>query len=97
MPKGYWVVRVSVHDEAKYPEYLAAARPAFAKYEAKFIVRGGVYEKMEGSARDRNVIVEFKDLTTALGCYQSREYQAARSLRQKYAESDFIIVQGVGD
>ena len=28
MPKAYWIVRVSVRDEARYPEYLAAAKPA---------------------------------------------------------------------
>ncbi|HVI16116.1 MAG TPA: DUF1330 domain-containing protein [Pseudolabrys sp.] len=96
MSKGYWIVRVSVHDQARYPEYLAAAQPAFAKYGAKFIIRGGIYEKMEGSDRERNVVVEFKDHATAMACYQSPEYQAARSLRQKYANSDFVIVKGVG-
>ncbi len=41
MPKAYWIVRVSVRDPERYPEYLAAARPAFEKYGAHFIVRGG--------------------------------------------------------
>jgi uncharacterized protein (DUF1330 family) len=96
MLKGYWIVRVSVRDQDRYPEYLAAARPAFAKYDAKFIVRGGNYETMEGNARERNVVVEFKDRATAIACYRSPEYQAAKSLRQRYAESDFIVVDGVG-
>ena len=29
MAKAYWIVRVSVHQPAQYPAYLAAARPAF--------------------------------------------------------------------
>jgi uncharacterized protein (DUF1330 family) len=33
-----------VRDEARYPEYLAAAKPAFEKFGANFIVRGGGYE-----------------------------------------------------
>ena len=94
MPKGYWIVRVSVRDEARYPDYLAAARPAFEKFDANFLVRGGAFETMEGQARERNVVVEFKDREAALACYQSPEYQAARALRQKYADSDFIIVEG---
>jgi uncharacterized protein (DUF1330 family) len=49
---------------------------------------------MEGSARDRNVVVEFKDSATAFACYQSPEYQAARAIRQKYADADFIIIEG---
>lgn len=96
MLKAYWIVRVSVRDQDRYPEYLAAARPAFAKYDAKFIVRGGNGETMEGNARERNVVVEFKDRATAIACYRSPEYQAAKSLRQRYAESDFIVVDGVG-
>ena len=94
MPKGYWIVRVSVHDEARYPDYLAAARPAFEKFGANFLVRGGAFQAMEGHARERNVVVEFKDPATALACYRSAEYQAARTLRQKYADSDFVIVEG---
>jgi uncharacterized protein (DUF1330 family) len=43
MAKGYWIVRVSVKDQAEYPAYLQAARVAFEKYDARFIVRGGKY------------------------------------------------------
>jgi len=95
MSKGYWIVRVSVRDQYRYPEYLTAAQPAFAKYGTRFIIRGGNYETMEGDARERNVVVEFDDLATAIACYRSPEYQAAKSLRQKYAESDFVVVDGV--
>ena len=34
MAKAYWIVRVSVHQPAQYPDYLAAARPAFEKFDA---------------------------------------------------------------
>jgi uncharacterized protein (DUF1330 family) len=94
MPMAYWIVRVSVRDADRYPDYLTAARPAFEKFGARFIVRGGAFESMEGSARDRNVVVEFADCTTALACYRSAEYQAAKAVRQKYADADFIIIDG---
>jgi uncharacterized protein (DUF1330 family) len=97
LSKAYWIVRVSVHDERRYPEYLAAAAPAFQKFGARFIVRGGVFETMEGNARERNVVVEFKDRSTAFACYQSPEYQGARTIRQKYADADFIIIDGAPD
>lgn len=95
MSKAYWIVRVSVRDETRYPEYLAAAKPAFDKFGARFIVRGGAFETMEGAARDRNVVVEFADLATATACYRSPEYETAKAIRQKYAEADFIIIDGV--
>ena len=96
MPKAYWIVRVSVRDQARYPDYLAAAQPAFEKYGANFVVRGGAYEVVEGNARDRNVVVEFRDRSTAKACYDSPQYRAARLIRQKYASADFIIIDGAG-
>ena len=94
MPKGYWIVRVSVHNQERYPDYLAAAKPAFEKFGANFIVRGGSFDSMEGTSRDRNVVIEFKDAATAKACYQSSQYQAAKTIRQKYAEADVIIIEG---
>jgi uncharacterized protein (DUF1330 family) len=94
MPKGYWIVRVSVRDEARYPDYLAAAKSAFEKYGARFIVRGGAFDLMEGDARERNVVVEFSDRATAKACYESPEYRAARLIRQRYADADFLIIEG---
>jgi|HubBroStandDraft_6_1064221.scaffolds.fasta_scaffold1812231_1 uncharacterized protein (DUF1330 family) len=96
MSKGYWIVRVTVRDQRRYPQYLTAAQAAFNKYEARFLVRGGEFETMEGQSRERNVVVEFKDRATAVACYHSPEYQAAKLLRQKYAETDFIIIDGAG-
>ena len=94
MPKGYWIVRVSVRNTEKYPEYLEAAQSAFKKFGARFHVRGGRYAAPEGTARDRNVVVEFKDFDTAVACYESPEYCSARAIRQANADADFLIVEG---
>ena len=55
-------------------------------------MRGGAFEAMEGHARERNVVVEFKDRATADGCYRSPDYQSTRAIRQKHADTDFIII-----
>lgn len=94
MSKGYWVVRVSVKNADNYPAYIAAAKTAFDKFGAQFLVRGGRYTAPEGVARDRNVVVEFRDYDTALACYQSPEYQAARKIRIANADADFLVVEG---
>ena len=94
MPKAYWIAHVNVTDEEHYPEYLKAGAPVYEKYGARFVVRGGKCEGMEGHTRPRNVVVEFKDYETALAAYNSEEYQIAKSLRNKYADSDFLIVEG---
>ena len=94
MSKAYWIVRVTVRNAERYPDYLAAAKPAFAKYGARFLVRGGDYEAMEGTARERNVVVEFQDYATAQACYRSPEYETAKAIRQANAEADLIIIEG---
>jgi uncharacterized protein (DUF1330 family) len=94
MPKAYWIVHVSVHDSEHYPEYLTAAIPVFEKFGANFIVRGGAYDVMEGSERERNFVIEFRDRATAMACYESPEYQAAVAIRQKYSDADLIIIDG---
>jgi uncharacterized protein (DUF1330 family) len=94
MNKGYWIVRVSVHNQNNYPDYLKAAQPAFSKFGARFIVRGGRFECREGEARERNVVVEFRNYATAIACYESAEYQAARAIRNANADADLVIVEG---
>jgi uncharacterized protein (DUF1330 family) len=71
MPKAYWIARVDVYDAEAYKAYVAANAEPFAKYGARFLVRGGASERMEGGSRSRNVVIEFKDMETALACYRS--------------------------
>lgn len=95
MPKAYWIAHVDVTDEEHYPEYLKAGAPVYEKYGARFVVRGGRHDRMEGKQRSRHVVVEFKDYETALAAYNSEEYQLAKALRNRFAESEFLIVEGV--
>ena len=94
MAEGYWVARVDVTDPAGYQKYVAANAAAFRKYGARFIVRGGQSEAPEGTARARNVVLEFADYATALACYRSAEYQAAKALRDGCGEADLLIIEG---
>jgi uncharacterized protein (DUF1330 family) len=94
MPKAYWVVRVDVTSPDAYKQYVAANAKPFAKYGAKFLVRGGQAESREGSARARNVVIEFKDYATAKACYDSPEYRDAMKLRENASDADLVIVEG---
>jgi uncharacterized protein (DUF1330 family) len=94
MAKGYWIVRIDVSDPEAYKAYVAANAVAFAKFGARFLVRGGKFETVEGESRARNVVIEFKDYVTALACYRSPEYAAAMTLRARVATADIIIVEG---
>jgi uncharacterized protein (DUF1330 family) len=94
MAKGYWIARVDVRDPERYKDYVATAKPAFEKYGAKFLARGGAYEGMEGKARARNVVIEFPSLQAAKDCYNSPEYQAAKAIRVTVADAEMVLVEG---
>jgi uncharacterized protein (DUF1330 family) len=94
MPKAYWIARVDVSNPDGYKDYVAANAAAFSKYGARFIVRGGKYEAPEGTPRERNVVLEFKDYETAVACYNSPEYARAKALRVDHSEADLIIIEG---
>ena len=94
MPKAYWIARIDVADVEQYKKYVAANASAFAAYGAKFLVRAGAFETMEGSSRSRNVVIEFPSYQAAKDCYHSPAYQAAMALRVPVASGDLIIVEG---
>ena len=94
MAKGYWIARVDVRDPAQYQHYVNANAEAFATYGARFLVRSGPFEAVEGSHRPRNVVIEFASHAQALACWNSAEYQRARALRLDVAEADVVIVEG---
>ncbi|MDQ1183938.1 DUF1330 domain-containing protein [Agrobacterium larrymoorei] len=95
MTKAYWIARVDVRDAERYKDYVATAKPAFERYGAKFIARGGAFTELEGQARARNVIIEFPSMQHAVDCYNSQEYQAAAKIRQEVADAEMVVVEGV--
>ncbi len=95
MTKAYWIARVDVRDAERYKDYVATAKPAFDRYGAKFIARGGAFTELEGQARARNVIIEFPSMQHAVDCYNSEEYQAAAKIRQEVADAEMVVVEGV--
>ena len=94
MPKAYWIAHVDVRDPERYKDYVSTARPAFEKYGAKFLARGGAYEALEGKGRGRNVVIEFPSMQAARDCYNSADYQAAKAIRITVADAEMLLVEG---
>ncbi len=93
--KGYWIAHVHVNDPERYKLYVSGAAPAFERYGAKFLVRGGEVSELEGAlGRERNVVIEFASYRTALDCYHSDTYQEAMKHRQAASEGMLSIVEG---
>lgn len=95
MAKGYWIARVDVRDCERYKDYVSTARPAFERFGANFLARGGALTELEGKARARNVVIEFPSVQHAIDCYNSPEYQAAAKIRQEVADAEMVIVEGI--
>jgi uncharacterized protein (DUF1330 family) len=95
MAKGYWIAHVDVRDPERYKDYVAAAKPAFERYGATFLARGGTVSPLEGKARSRNVVIEFPSLQHAVDCYNSPEYQIAAKIRQEVADAEMLVVEGI--
>ena len=94
MTKGYWIGRVDVDDDDAYMAYVKANAGPFATFGAKFLIRGGSFENPEGTARARNVVIEFPSYQAALDCYNSPDYQAAKALRDPVSTGDIVIIEG---
>ena len=94
MAKGYWIGQVDVSDPEGYKTYISENAKAFRKYGARFLIRGGKMEVVEGQSRSRVVVIEFADYATALECYNSPEYAGALELRKTTAVADIIVIEG---
>lgn len=97
MPKAYWVAHVDVRDAEIYAKYREANAAPFARYGARFIVRGGPQTIKEGQSRARTVVIEFPSLDAATACFHSAEYQAAKAIRDPISSADLVIVEGYED
>lgn len=95
MPKGYWIANVNVHNLEGYKKYVEANGAVFRDYGAKFLVRGGSYDTVEGDdLGSRHVVIEFRDVETARACYFSEAYQEVAKIRLANSTGRITIAEG---
>ena len=61
---------------------------------ARFVVRAGRSQTVEGTSRSRNVVLEFPSYEAAVECWHSPEYAAALALRRPVSTADVLIIEG---
>jgi uncharacterized protein (DUF1330 family) len=93
---AFWIAHVKVLDPVKYKGYTDIAPQAFKKFGAVFLARGGASQVLEGESFERHVVIQFPDMQTALACYHSPEYQAAKAKRDGHCVAQVTIVEGLG-
>lgn len=94
MPKGYIIGHITVTDPDGYPEYVRRDTPILESHGAKFVVRGGAQEVLEGEAGQRTVVIEFESYAAAKAAYDDPEYQEVAEIRRRCADSMIMVVEG---
>jgi uncharacterized protein (DUF1330 family) len=92
--KGYWIARLTIHDQAAYDIYRSHNGAPIAAHGGTFVVSGGRFEAGYGDARPYNVVVEFPSYEAAVTCFHSDAYQSASKDLKRGAEVDLVIVEG---
>lgn len=92
---AYVIVEVSIQDHKEYEEYKKLTPAAIAAYDGKFVVRGGQTVNLEGDWQpERIVVLEFPTVKRAQEWWDSEMYSKAKSIRQRTATTNMIIVEG---
>ena len=92
---AYLIAQVNIVNEEPYKEYVKKTTPLVEKYEGKFIVRGGKFEKLLGEWNyERTVIIEFPSYNHLMNWYASDEYKPVREIREKNSLGNVIAIEG---
>lgn len=92
---AYIIAELTVHNPERYADYTKHTPKLVAAHGGKFLVRGGDPKGLEGSeVKPRIVVLEFPDMDTLLGWYNSPEYQAIIPIRQEASDSRLMAVHG---
>ena len=92
---AYVIAEIEVTDPAAYEEYRKQVPAVIAKYNGRFLVRGGKMESKEGGwMPKRIVVVEFPSMAQAQKFYDSPDYAPLIKLRQKASTGRLVLVEG---
>lgn len=94
---AYLLIRLTVHDKARFLEYAAAARGIAPKYGARYLATGRPAEILEGGEGDRPppiVLTEWPSSDAIRAFWHSPEYREAVKLREGAADVSAMIFEG---
>jgi uncharacterized protein (DUF1330 family) len=93
---GYLLARnMGVKDANGMNEYRSNVPAIIAQYGGKFLTRGGACELMEGEGPAGVTIIEFPSMDQAKAFYNSPEYRPFRDIRQRSADTQVFILEGL--
>lgn len=93
---AYLIADVDVIDPAAFEEYRREVPTSEARYGGKYLGRGGTATVLEGDWKPhRLVVVEFPDMDSLMGWYNSPEYARLKAIRLRCAKTRIIALEGV--
>ena len=93
---AYVLANVEVTDAAGFAPYREAVPATIAKYGGRYLARGGTALRIEGTpVPKRVVLLEFPDLAAARAWLDSPEYKPLAELRQRTANTDIWVIEGL--
>jgi uncharacterized protein (DUF1330 family) len=93
---NYLIIDIDVHDPAMYQTYLREVPRLIAKHGGEYLVRGGSHEILEGSWEPhRLVLLRFPSEQAVHDFVVDPEYQPLKKIRQEFAETIMVMVEGV--
>jgi uncharacterized protein (DUF1330 family) len=93
---AYVIADIEILDRELFEEYRQKVPPTIAAHGGRYLTRGGATEVLEGSWSPRRcVILEFPDMEHFRAWWSSVEYAPLRELRQRAADSNLVVTQGL--
>jgi uncharacterized protein (DUF1330 family) len=94
---AYAIGRLETRHTVWLQEYGPKTAALVARHGGKYLVRGSVMERLEGTGMLPSVVVvvEFPSVKQAKAWYHDPEYAPLITLRQTGADLDFILVEGL--
>ena len=94
---AYLIVDTKINDEEAYEEYKILAKPIVESYGGEYLARGGKTSVSENElwTPTRLVFVRFPSREAAENFLSCDEYAPVRAIRNKYAQTTMIVVDGL--
>ncbi len=94
-PPGYVIAEVEVTDPAGMQKYGEKVPETLAPFNARYVIRGGKAQAVEGAPTKGVVVIAFDSVEKARAWYDSPAYAAIRPIRQNASNGRVIIAEGV--